>query len=179
MVPTISDESFENYEDLINMSIAMKKIYPNVVDNYVLGFDFLPTAINVMAASLSKGDYKDNYITPDSKIAVTGGWDFASFLKPGTKQYQLFKKISDLLIKGIDEGAIWVGGGGKYGSSSLSNFKLAMSIGSTAGYSHTFIRSAKDLKKYTIKDTTSSLENNSLELKTTNSNDKTPDSTAF
>ncbi|MBN0970649.1 P68 family surface lipoprotein [Mycoplasma phocoeninasale] len=179
LVPTISDESFENYEDLINMSIAMKKIYPNVVDNYVLGFDFLPTAINVMAASLSKGDYKDNYITPDSKIAVTGGWDFASFLKPGTKQYQLFKKISDLLIKGIDEGAIWVGGGGKYGSSSLSNFKLAMSIGSTAGYSHTFIRSAKDLKKYTIKDTTSSLENNSLELKTTNSNDKTPDSTAF
>ncbi|AXE60556.1 hypothetical protein DA803_00375 [[Mycoplasma] phocae] len=179
LTPTISDSMFENYEDLINLAISLKKLYPSSVTNYVLGFDSLPTAINIMASSLANGDLKENYINPDPSVTITGGWDFSSFIKEGTKQYNLFKKISDLLIRGIDEGAIWVGGGGRYGSSALVNYQLAISIGSTAGYFHTYIRNSNDRKRYFVKGTKITLEDNSLELVAENDKDKNADTTAF
>ncbi|WP_373437120.1 P68 family surface lipoprotein [Metamycoplasma equirhinis] len=141
----LSDDLFTSYEGIINLAIAAKAMYPHNISNYILGFDSLPNAINVMASSLSAGKLEDGYITPNPELAKTGGWDFYSFLRDSnSKQYKLFKKIVDLLLTGINEGAVWVGGAGKYGSSLLTGYNLAMSIGSTAGFSHTYVTGSGD-----------------------------------
>lgn len=151
----LNDELFTSYEGIINLAIAAKSMYPHNISNYVLGFDSLPNAINVMASAISGGKLEDGYITPNPALVKTGGWDFRSFLRDkNSKQYKLFKKIIDLLLKGINEGAVWVGGAGKYGSSLLTGYNLAMSIGSTAGFSHTYVTgSGDDIFKHKIKDT--------------------------
>ncbi|TPI03087.1 hypothetical protein FJM01_00030 [Mycoplasma struthionis] len=137
---TIDDSIFNSYEKLINFAIAAKMLFPKDGNNYILGFDSLPNAINIMSASLSGGDATKGYITPNTEEVRTGGWDYKKFLKdPNSPEYKLFQKITELILKGIENKAIWIGGSGAYGSNTLVSYQLAMSMGSTAGFSHTFV----------------------------------------
>ncbi|SGA30494.1 Uncharacterized lipoprotein MPN_097 precursor [Chlamydia abortus] len=117
-------------------------MFPGKLGYYVLGFDSLPNAVNAISSSLSKGDSSKNYIrkSTDSKFKVNGGYDFDSFYQnKKSEEYKLFEKSLAKIIEGINSNAIFIGGGGTYGSSDLTIHKLALSLGSTAGFSHTYV----------------------------------------
>ena len=89
----------------------------------------------------NKGRSSQNFINKDDKFKKTGGYDFDSFINDkNSKQYKLFEQVTEILRRAIQYNAIWVGGSGAYGSSSLVPHKLGISIGSTAGYTHTFAK---------------------------------------
>ncbi|WP_427902820.1 P68 family surface lipoprotein [Metamycoplasma alkalescens] len=136
---TLADDIFESYEKLIKFTIAAKKLFPANVNRPILGIDSLATSINVMNASQSKGDLTKGYITPSDKHEVTGGYDYESFLTKNTDQNKVFEDLLKLVFEGIKSGAIWVGGGGAYGSNILTKHNMALNIGSTAGWHNTFI----------------------------------------
>lgn len=135
----LADDIFESYEKLIKFSIAAKKLFPKNVNRPILGIDSLANSINVMNASQSKGDLTKGYITPSDKHEVTGGYDYESFLTKNTDQNKVFEDLLKLVFEGIKEGAIWVGGGGAYGSNILTKHNMALNIGSTAGWHNTYI----------------------------------------
>lgn len=163
-LPEMSDQIFRDYSSMINFSIQAKKMYNKDPLLNVIGFDSLPNVINTMTTSLTNGDINKGYIKPDEDKITTGGFDYSTFLKDAnSEQSKLFKKIVDLILEGVKEGAVWIGGAGAYGSNNLLKYQLAMSLGSTAGYSHTF-STAKSLTNLKIKDTTTSLDQSSLEV---------------
>ncbi|QKX40923.1 P68 family surface lipoprotein [Metamycoplasma hominis] len=163
-LPEMSDQIFRDYSSMINFSIQAKKMYNKDPLLNVIGFDSLPNVINTMTTSLTNGDINKGYIKPDEDKITTGGFDYSIFLKDAnSEQSKLFKKIVDLILEGVKEGAVWIGGAGAYGSNNLLKYQLAMSLGSTAGYSHTF-STAKSLTNLKIKDTTTSLDQSSLEV---------------
>lgn len=159
LVPQLDDSIFQSYEPLINMTIAMKKMYANSKQLYIFGFDSVPTAINTMVSAANGGKINKGYITPDESKSETGGWDYDTFLKnPSSEQRKVFKDAADIIIKGINAGALWIGGNGSYGSSQLTGYKLAMSQGSTAGWSYTFVNSKGDITEIYGKDTEKALK---------------------
>lgn len=138
---TISDDIFNSYTKLIDFAIWAKRAFPKKKDLAIVGFDSIMNAINALASSLTKGDLSQNFINKDDKFSKTGGYDFSSFINDkNSKQYKLFEEVTEILRRAIQYNAIWVGGSGAYGSSSLVPHKLGISIGSTAGYSHTFAK---------------------------------------
>ncbi|RBI34248.1 P68 family surface lipoprotein [Metamycoplasma hominis] len=163
-LPEMSDQIFRDYSSMINFSIQAKKMYNKDPLLNVIGFDSLPNVINTMTTSLTNGDINKGYIKPDEDKITTGGFDYATFLKDAnSEQSKLFKKIVDLILEGVKEGAVWIGGAGAYGSNNLLKYQLAMSLGSTAGYSHTF-STAKSLTNLKIDGTNTSLDQSSLEV---------------
>ena len=138
---TISDDIFSSYTKLIDFAIWAKRAFPKKKDLPIVGFDSIMNAINALASSLTKGDLSQNFINKDDKFKKTGGYDFDSFINDkNSKQYKLFEQVTEILRRAIQYNAIWVGGSGAYGSSSLVPHKLGISIGSTAGYTHTFAK---------------------------------------
>lgn len=177
-LPEMSDQIFRDYSSMINFSIQAKKMYNKDPLLNVIGFDSLPNVINTMTTSLTGGNINKGYIKPDEDKITTGGFDYATFLKDAnSEQSKLFKKMVDLILEGVKEGAVWIGGAGAYGSNNLVKYQLAMSLGSTAGYEHTFLKDDKEnpLTNLKIKDTTTLLDNQStLEVsnKKPNASDK-------
>ncbi|VEU79298.1 Uncharacterized lipoprotein MPN_097 precursor [Metamycoplasma cloacale] len=138
----LSDKKFENYKDLIEMVSLMKKLYISSSSLYVLGIDSVPNAINAMIGSITKNDLSKHYIKKDASKFKSGGYDYTSFFEnPSSPEYARFKEVFDVILEGINSGAIWIGGSGAYGSNNLVNHKLALSMGSTSGYSHTYVSS--------------------------------------
>ena len=138
---TVSDDIFSSYTKLIDFAIWAKRAFPKKKDLPIVGFDSIMNAINALASSLTKGDLSQNFINKDDKFKKTGGYDFDSFINDkNSKQYKLFEQVTEILRRAIQYNAIWVGGSGAYGSSSLVPHKLGISIGSTAGYTHTFAK---------------------------------------
>lgn len=163
-LPEMSDQIFRDYSSMINFSIQAKRMYDKDPLLNVIGFDSLPNVINTMTTSLTGGDINKGYIKPDEDKITTGGFDYSTFLKDANnEQSKLFKKIVDLILEGVKEGAVWIGGAGAYGSNNLLKYQLAMSLGSTAGYSHTF-SNAKSLTNLKIDGTNTSLDQSSLEV---------------
>lgn len=163
-LPEMSDQIFRDYSSMINFSIQAKRMYNKDPLLNVIGFDSLPNVINTMTTSLTGGDINKGYIKPDEDKITTGGFDYSTFLKDAnSEQSKLFKKIVDLILEGVKEGAVWIGGAGAYGSNNLLKYQLAMSLGSTAGYSHTF-STAKSLTNLKIDGTNTSLDQSSLEV---------------
>ncbi|MGC7177491.1 P68 family surface lipoprotein [Metamycoplasma hominis] len=173
-LPEMSDQIFRDYSSMINFSIQAKRMYNKDPLLNVIGFDSLPNVINTMTTSLTGGDINKGYIKPDEDKITTGGFDYSTFLKvANSEQSKLFKKIVDLILEGVKEGAVWIGGAGAYGSNNLLKYQLAMSLGSTAGYSHTF-STAQSLTNLKIDGTNTSLDQSSLEVsnKKPNASDK-------
>jgi len=92
---------------MINFSIQAKRIYNKDPLLNVIGFDSLPNVINTMTTSLTGGDINKGYIKPDEDKITTGGFDYSTFLKvANSEQSKLFKKIVDLILEGVKEGAV-------------------------------------------------------------------------
>ncbi|MDP4042956.1 P68 family surface lipoprotein [Mycoplasmopsis arginini] len=147
---TLEDEMFYQYDKLIKFAIAAKKLYPNDLSKPIIGIDSLASVVNVMNAAISKGVKADQYINPSSQHELTGGYDYESFKQSGTKQNILLKEILSVVYKGIETGAVWIGGGGAYGSNLLTKHNMAISIGSTAGYEFTYIKDSTQTTNYII-----------------------------
>ncbi|ENY68595.1 Hypothetical protein, predicted lipoprotein [Metamycoplasma auris 15026] len=157
----LSDEIFNSYEKLVKFAIAARKMYPNDLSKPILGIDSLPTAINVMIAARTKGDLSKGFITPSVEHAVDGGYDYGSFQKSGTPQNKIFRELLEIIFEGIETGAVWVGGGGAFGSNLLTKHNMALNIGSTAGYSHTYIKENKITINY-VEDEKNSINSGNL-----------------
>ena len=151
-LPIMSDKLFDNYSDLINFAIQAKRLYNADPTLNVLGIDEIPSAINVMATSIIGSDINKNYINPDDNCPATGGYNYDNFIEnPNSPQAKLFKKVSSIILKGISENAVWVAQPGVYGSSIFTGYKMAINIGSTAGYRHTFVGNNEKNSTYIIK----------------------------
>ncbi|MEX1817395.1 P68 family surface lipoprotein [Metamycoplasma hominis] len=151
-LPIMSDKLFDNYSDLINFAIQAKRLYNVDPTLNVLGIDEIPSAINVMATSIIGSDINKNYINPDDNCPTTGGYNYDNFIeKPDSPQAKLFKEVSSIILKGIQEGAVWVAKQGVWGTGIFTTYKLAMVITSTAAYHYTFVSENGKNNNYTIK----------------------------
>ncbi|MGC7187788.1 P68 family surface lipoprotein [Metamycoplasma hominis] len=151
-LPIMSDKLFDNYSDLINFAIQAKRLYNADPTLNVLGIDEIPSAINVMATSIIGSDINKNYVNPDDNCPTTGGYNYDNFIeKPDSPQAKLFKKVSSIILKGIQEGAVWVAKQGVWGTGIFTTYKLAMVITSTAAYHYTFVSENGKNNNYTIK----------------------------
>ena len=138
---TISDDIFNSYYKLIEFAIFAKRAFPKKKDLAIVGLDSIMNAINSIASSITKGDLSKNFINKDSAYKKTGGYNFSSFINDkNSEQYKLFEQVTEIIRKAIDYNAVWIGGSGAYGSANLVPHKLGISIGSTAGYKHTFAK---------------------------------------
>ncbi|KDE43539.1 hypothetical protein NPL6_03520 [Metamycoplasma hyosynoviae] len=150
----LSDELFDVYSDLIDFAILAKSIYEKNVSSYIIGIDSFPSAVNLMASSITKGDPTKNYVpfkpTDESKsIKNNGGYDFDSFRSSTNNEFkQLYKKIIEKLLDGINKKAVWIGGGGQYGSDQSKNHYMGISYGSTAGWAYTFYNDKDNVVTY-------------------------------
>ena len=82
-----------------------------------------------------------------SRNTSSGYIDF-NFLKEGSHQKNIFMNTyKDFIKDPLSKGALWVGGGGAYGSTRLSKHQMAISLGSSAGLAHSHDRDSKFLNK--------------------------------
>ncbi|WPB50615.1 P80 family lipoprotein [Metamycoplasma subdolum] len=144
----LSDAIFESYTELLKFAELSKLAFskqdaPETKTRFVVGFDSIPNTIYAMSLSLAGGDKSKTFITyhpKDEKYAKFGGFDFASFREnEASPEHKNFKASWEILLPAIEKKAVYVGGGGAYGSGPLTIHEMAILIGSTAGYVHTFI----------------------------------------
>ncbi|MBU4692151.1 P80 family lipoprotein [Mycoplasma zalophi] len=137
----ISKTMLDNYVDLLKFATLAKSLYANN-NNYVVGLDSFPNATFVMAASLNNSA-DGSLVVKDDNNQRDGGFDFNALTTPGTKEYQRLEEIYNAIKQAIATKALFIGGSGSFGSSTLTTHKMAMSIGSTAGYAYNFVKGAK------------------------------------
>lgn len=136
---TISDKVLTTYKGLFEFAEHAQVLFEAPGKPNVLGIDSPSNTIYELA-TLESYNYDEKFLFNKNK--KTGYVDF-NFLKAGTEQSQTFMKAYKWLKDAIDVSAMWVGGGGAYGSTRLVQHQMAISISSTAGLSHAFAYDSK------------------------------------
>ncbi|MGX9358358.1 P68 family surface lipoprotein [Mycoplasma sp. 128] len=140
---TMNDNIFTDYEDLLKFTAFAKRVFPNN-KNYVLGMDSYPNAVYTIAASLA-GQNEDSLINKDASQVRDGGFNYKNLLDQNTPQGKRLKAAYDLMKDAFQYKGLWIGGEGAYGSNELVIHNLAISLGSTAGWSKTFTQGSSKL----------------------------------
>ncbi|QJR44311.1 P68 family surface lipoprotein [Mycoplasma miroungirhinis] len=133
----IKKDFLTNYKDLFKFATLAKKLYPKN-NNYILGFDSFPNLAYLLAASLNNS-VNESLVVKDKNNQKDGGYNFTKLVEKDSEQYKRLKEIFDLVQEGIASKAIFIGGSGSFGSAKLTTHLMAMNIGSTAGYTYTFL----------------------------------------
>ncbi|QJG66918.1 P80 family lipoprotein [Mycoplasma phocoenae] len=102
-----------------------------------------------MAFSATNGNIEALFKKDENK-KTSGGFDFDSITTKDTNENKVLKQVFDLFEDAIKHQAIFISDGKEYGSSKLNYHKIALNIGSTAGFSH--LGKDKPENLYTFKD---------------------------
>ncbi|WP_025755624.1 P68 family surface lipoprotein [Mycoplasmopsis cricetuli] len=157
---TISKSIFENYDKMIEFSNKAQTLLTNSYNEgnpssselHVFGIDW-PASL-LLQASYSDLDAIDkNALT---KVVPKNGKEQADFdtIKNKDSLGSLSaSKIYNVLKEAIKLGSIKLQPGGAYSSGNQTKHKFAFSIGSTAGYSHNFVKAGKNQSDFTFDNT--------------------------
>ena len=141
---TINDNTFESYEGLFELGKNIMKAFGKDATGdknlHLLGIDSPTTLVQNMAASLQGHDEYNALISKDPNQFVNNDWK-----NPG-KAADNLQKTSEMISTAMNNGALWVGGGGAYSSNFFKEHRLAIAIGSTAGYNYGFNKHENILK---------------------------------
>ena len=140
----ITDDIFHDFTSLRKFLMEIQPLFTNGAGGNLLGIDSPSNFTYLLSSLLSKNVDKDFLMSKNNK---TDFIDF-SFLEDGSKQASIFRKVyKDYIYDPLTVGGLWVGGGGAFGSTRLSKHLMAISIGSSAGLSHSVDRDSKFLNK--------------------------------
>ncbi len=141
---TINDDIFQTYDALFKFVTQVQPLFESTQKPNMLGLDSPSNTMYGLSTLLINNQDKDFLFTKNDK---TGYVDF-NFLQKGKKQTQVFKESYSYIQKAINANAIWIGGGGAYGSTRLQKHKMAISISSSAGLNKAYsTKSPADLNK--------------------------------
>ncbi|NQZ65863.1 MAG: P80 family lipoprotein [Mycoplasmatales bacterium] len=143
---TISEDIFVYYNSLFEFIDKVQPIFETPGKPNILGTDS-PTNLIYELSSMQVQNNPNKFLF--SKNDKTGFVDF-NFLKAGSNEAQVFKNSYEILRKAIDKNAIWIGGGGAYGSTMLQQHQMAISIGSTAGLHFSIGKGSQNLNENEI-----------------------------
>jgi hypothetical protein len=132
---TIDDETFTNYEKLLEFSTKIAQNYDLKASGKmrVLGHDAPTNLLYEMVYSLGGNDFK-NFLFNNDK-------DDSNYIKYDTAMEKpAVKEAVTAIINAVDNGALSIFGGGAYGSADFVHHRMLFEIGSSAGFSHTFIK---------------------------------------
>lgn len=132
----ISDDIFTSFEALLDFVIAASKVLTIPKNSYILGIDSPTNIMYSYGYSLSKADWNDFYFQKNSK-----GYIDYKFLKSGTTAYQNFDKIYSKMAAAIEAGGLYIRDVAPYSSDMSKTHKMALSMGSTAGFTYNYMAS--------------------------------------
>ncbi|MCK5807022.1 MAG: P80 family lipoprotein, partial [Mycoplasmataceae bacterium] len=128
----ITDDIFKDFTSLNEFVTQVGVSITNPGGANLLGIDSPSNYVYALSSLMTKNKSSDFLMAKNDK---TGFVDF-NFLHDGA-QKSIFTKVYDKFIKKpIEQGSLWVGGGGAYGSTRLSKHQMAISLGSSAGLKH-------------------------------------------
>lgn len=133
---TLSDTTFGNWNDYLKFITIVRSYYNPEKVSYIASTDSFPNDFYTSAAQ--------NGITlfPKTNAAGTeiyGGFDFTSYKKSGTAEYDGIKKIFDIFNPAISTSSLIINGDGSYGSTRFSKHEYLATIGSSAGVSYNYV----------------------------------------
>ncbi|TNK96642.1 hypothetical protein C4M98_02670, partial [Mycoplasmopsis pullorum] len=138
---TLSDATFGNWNDYLKFITIVRSYYNPEKVSYIASTDSFPNDFYISAAQ--------NGITlfPKTNAAGTeiyGGFDFTSYKKSGTVEYDGIKKIFDIFNPAISTSSLIINGDGSYGSTRFSKHEYLATIGSSAGVSYNYVSGKAD-----------------------------------
>ena len=133
---TVDNNTFKSYEGLIELGnkvmAATGKNAQDAKNLHFMGNDSPGNLEFVLTESLkAKAEY-DAVVSKGADTFVKNDWYH------GGKAKANMNKANDLIIGGLKTGSLWLGGGGEFGSNLFVEHKMALTVGSTAGYYHQF-----------------------------------------
>ena len=147
---TVDNNTFKSYEGLIELGTkVMTATGKNAQDTknlHFMGNDSPGNLEFVLTESLKDKAEYDAVITKGADTFVKNDWFH------GGKAKANMNKANELLIDGLKTGSLWLGGGGEYGSNLFVEHKIALTVGSTAGYMHQFDSHTGTISVLTLKD---------------------------
>ncbi|OYD26743.1 putative lipoprotein [Mycoplasma testudineum] len=138
---------FDNAKDLVDFGSKVVNSFSNAKDGQknrtnqrgVIGIDSLMNFISMYLYADNNAEEAGFLL--DRENSSLGFINYNNVFDTSSTQYAKFKKFyEEVLRPGINSGAIWIGGkSGDYGSNIFKEHKLALSLGSTAGYKFNFV----------------------------------------
>lgn len=146
---TISDDIFNNLEAMLDFVIQTTKVIDAKKDNYVMGIDSPTNMMYSMGYSLAAAQWDKFYFKKNSN-----GYIDYDFLTDGTESNRNFDKIYSKIAEAINSGGLYIRDVAPYSSDMSKIHKMALSIGSTAGYQYNSMASGAVYAKQTDNTTT-------------------------
>lgn len=166
----IGYDIFQNYSELIDFSKVAQKMFTESgrsdavsKDVHVFGIDDPAGFFETNVFQDVDANYKDSLfatVTNDGRNTVS----FKALVTDGSTTQNKAKLIYNKYLEAMKIGALVLNEGGVYSSQKQIYHKYAFSIGSSAGYSHSYIKSGDRLFSFVNK-TSSPLINQDLNIK--------------
>ena len=146
----VNNDTFKSYEGLIELGnkvmAATGKNAQDTKNLHFMGNDSPGNLEFVLTESLkAKAEY-DAVISKGADTFVKNDWYH------GGKAKANMNKANDLIVSGLKTGSLWLGGGGEFGSNLFVDHKMALTVGSTAGYTHQYDSHSGNISVLTLKD---------------------------
>ena len=135
----ITDDIFKDFTSLNEFVNKVGSAISNTNGANLLGIDSPSNYVYALSSLIVKNKAQDFLM---AKNYETGFVDF-NFLKGGIQKSIFANVYNKFIKKPIEEGAIWIGGGGAYGSTRLSKHQMAISLGSSAGLKHSHSKNSE------------------------------------
>lgn len=171
----ISYDIFENYLPLIEFSEVAQKMFsesgkPNAVsqDIHVFGIDDPAGLFETNVFQDVNADYKNSLfatVTNDGRNTV----NYKALITDGSPTQNKAKAIYEKYLEAMKVGALVLNEGGIYSSQGQIKHRYAFSIGSSAGYTHSYISSNDRTETFSNK-TSSPLINQDLNISSNRDN---------
>ncbi|MFL1028447.1 P68 family surface lipoprotein [Mycoplasmopsis synoviae] len=141
-----SKKIFNNYEDLIKFAELAQKLFKNTQDNqndlHVLGIDSPTSTFQNSVYSLTGYRYA-NSLEATSKKNGVNTVNYNSLTTTGSPANVAAKTVYETFRSAVATQGVVLQGPGQFTSNKQIYHKFAMSIGSTAGYTHNYIESVE------------------------------------
>lgn len=139
---TVDNSTFESFEGIFEfgqkvMTLFGKHANPNADNLHVFGVDSPTSLVNLISKSLEKD--ASTYAPIIEKDA--NGYLDNKWLKDGQSKDAMMKSF-DMINGSLANGSLWLGGGGDYTSNYTKEHRIAMALGSTAGWNYNFVKAA-------------------------------------
>ncbi|VEU77914.1 P68 family surface lipoprotein [Mycoplasmopsis columbinasalis] len=161
----INDKTFSTLEGLLAFGTAVKNTLKQTDEQkkntVVLGIDDIAGVLATTSYAYLNGDDDKMFIKSSLDKSNTRVVDTSNFESKNSRISKKLDETFNSLVNAMKVNAVRLFAAGVYGSNDLARHKMALNIGSTAGYSHNYLKTpptyfefVKDNKKQAIEEGT-------------------------